>query len=272
MTTLPIMQVDAFTDEPFRGNPAGVCLLPKRADDTWMQAVAAEMNLSETAFAVRQEGNQFLLRWFTPTVEVPLCGHATLATAHILWEEKLVPSDEAIAFQTESGRLMAHRDSSWIRLNFPTLPLVESAEPDGLAEALGAQPLTVYQNKFPAFLVELESKEAVRGLRPVIARMNEARIHACIVTARDSSGEYDFVSRFFAPGVGIDEDPVTGGAHCSLAPYWAARLGKTELIGHQVSKRGGLVKVRVREDRVDILGQAVTVIRGHLAPLLQFAT
>jgi len=264
VNNIPVWQVDSFTEERFRGNPAGVCLLREPMEPAWMQAVAAEMNVSETAFLLRHDDNSFSIRWFTPTVEVPLCGHATLASAHVLWSESLVPGDKSINFHPQSGLLIACREEDWIRLDFPALPLEESAAPEGLAETLGAEALAVYRNQFPAYLVELDSEETVRALRPDIARLRETEFNVCIVTAQSDFHTYDFVSRFFAPGVGIDEDPATGGAHCSLGPYWAKRLGKTELVGHQVSKRGGVIRVRVHGDRVDLLGQAVTVIRGEL--------
>lgn len=262
--TIPIIQADAFTAEPFRGNPAAVCLLTAEALPAWMQAVAAEMNLSETAFLVRRENGDYSLRWFTPAVEVPLCGHATLASAHVLWEEKLVSLPDAITFQSKSGPLIARREGDWICLDFPAQPVEPATAPPGLSEALGGKPVGVYWNRVNKFLAELDSEQTVRELQPDTAALVRAGIDACIVTARGRSGECDFVSRFFAPGFGIDEDPVTGSAHCSLALFWAERLGKTDLIGHQVSKRGGVVRVRPRGDRVDLLGQAITIFRGQL--------
>jgi PhzF family phenazine biosynthesis protein len=261
--TIPIFQVDAFTAEPFRGNPAAVCLLTAEATPAWMQAVAAEMNLSETAFLVRRENGDYSLRWFTPAIEVPLCGHATLASAHVLWEERLVSLHDAITFQSKSGPLIARREGDWICLDFPAQP-VEPADRPGLSGALGCKPVGVYWNRVNKVLAELDSEQTVRNLEPDTAALVRAGIDACIVTARARSGECEFVSRFFAPGVGIDEDPVTGSAHCSLAPFWAERLGKTDLIGHQVSKRGGVVRVRPHGDRVDLLGQAITIFRGQL--------
>lgn len=265
MTSIPIWHVDSFTEELFRGNPAAVCLLDKAMNPIWMQAVAAEMNLPETAFLLRQESNEFSIRWFTPIIEVPLCGHGTLASAHVLWSESIVSGDQPITFRPRHGSLTADRDGGWIRLDFPALPLEKVEMPNGLPDTLGAQPLTVFRNQFPAYLVELESEKTVRELRPDISRMRDSEANVCIVTAQSDSPGGDFVSRFFGPGVGIDEDPVTGGAHCSLGPYWAERLGKTELVGHQLSKRGGVVKVRVRGERVDLLGRAVTVIRGQMS-------
>ena len=260
--TIPIMQVDAFTAEPFKGNPAGVCLLQEEPTEAWMQAVAAEMNLSETAFLLPRGAAEYSLRWFTPTAEVPLCGHATLASAHVLWKEKLVPLSETITFHSKSGKLTAARDGDWIRLDFPVMPLEKCSVPAGIADALGAEPLNAQRNQFPSYLVELESEQVVRALKPDFAKLQAGVYNRCIVTARCTTGECDFVSRFFAPGVGIDEDPVTGSAHCSLAPFWAEKLGKTEFVAHQASARGGVLKVRVKGDRVHLLGEAVTVIRG----------
>jgi len=263
-TNVRVIQVDAFTAEAFGGNPVAVCLLPEERSAEWMQAVGAEMNLSETAFVLRLPDGHFSIRWFTPTVEVPLCGHATLASAHVLWEEKLVSHDEQIAFRSQSGQLTARREADWICLNFPALPVEPCAAPAGLADALGCQVAGVHRNAFPTYLVEVASERAVRELQPDFAQLRHTGCDTCIVTARSESGVCDFVSRFFGPGVGIDEDPVTGAAHCSLGPFWSDRLGESELVGHQLSKRGGVVRVRVRGDRVDLLGQAVTVMRGEL--------
>jgi predicted PhzF superfamily epimerase YddE/YHI9 len=257
-----IIQVDAFTAEPFRGNPAGVCLLDRWAPEGWMLAVAAEMNLSETAFLVRQ-GAGFDIRYFTPTVEVSLCGHATLASAHVLWEEGVVTKSETIAVRAKGGQLAAGREGEWIRLDFPALPASPVAIPEGLAEALGAEVLSAHRAWEDGYLVELRTIESVRKLEPDFARL---RIYGPIIaTARGThKAGCDFASRFFAPGLGIDEDPVTGVAHCSLAPYWAERLDKAEMVGHQLSRRGGVVRVRARGKRVDILGQAVTVLGGEM--------
>jgi len=195
---------------------------------------------------------------------VPLCGHATLASAHVLWEEGVVSGDEGITLHPQEGTLAAHREGEWIRLDFPLVATVACSAPPGLEQALGAPVVEVHRNELPSFLVEMESQEIVRTLRPDIARMRESEFSRCIVTARGGTECCDFVSRFFAPGLGIDEDPVTGAAHCSLAPYWAKRLGKTELVGEQVSQRGGTVKVRLEGERVHLLGQAITIIRGEL--------
>ncbi|MHC4933682.1 MAG: PhzF family phenazine biosynthesis protein [Planctomycetota bacterium] len=257
MAPVPILQVDAFTSEPFRGNPAAVCILSEPRQDAWMQAVAAEMNLSETAFLLR-EGDGWRLRWFTPTVEVDLCGHATLASAHVLLEQ-----DGEVRFLTKSGTLSARRSGGWIELDFPSLPAEPATEPVGLVEALGAVPVCVGKSRFD-FIVELESEEAVRALRVDVARLRKVEARGVIVTSRGR--EYDFVSRFFAPRAGVDEDPVTGSAHCCLAPYWSELLGKTEMTGYQASARGGVVQVRLSGDRVILRGQAVTVLRGELSP------
>lgn len=259
-----IFQVDSFTEEPFRGNPAGVCLLDEDAAESWMQAVGNEMNLSETAF-VRSLGDGFSIRYFTPEVEVPLCGHATLASAHILWEEGLVPRDKPISFESKSGPLSARREENWIVLDFPADPVEQTAIPEGIAEPLGAEPKAAYKSRSGfSLMFELDSDDVVRALQPDTALMLKRGFGMAIVTAQSSSGEYDFVSRFFGPGLGIPEDPVTGAAHCSLGPFWAQRLGKTEVIGYQASKRGGVVRVRDKRERVDLLGRTVTVIRGKL--------
>jgi PhzF family phenazine biosynthesis protein len=261
-TALPLYQVDAFTDRPFAGNPAAVCLLREPRDAAWMQHVAAEMNLSETSFLVpRTDGHD--LRWFTPAVEVDLCGHATLASAHILWESERLGADSPARFHTRSGVLTCVRAGDQIEMDFPATPPSEDAGPDGLAAALGATPRWIGRTRFD-FLVELGSEALVRELKPDFARIAALGGRGFIVTARATSAGFDFVSRFFAPAVGINEDPVTGSAHCCLAPYWAGRLKKDELTGYQASARGGIVGVRVVGDRVRLLGKAATVLRGEL--------
>lgn len=257
-----IYQVDAFTQEPFKGNPAAVCILPQPRDEAWMQAVAREMNLSETAFLVRQEDG-FNLRWFTPAVEVELCGHATLASAHTLWETGLLAPQEGARFYTASGLLTAERRGEQIELSFPATPAEESELPPGLAEALGVEPRYVGKSLYD-YLVELDSEEAVRQVNPDFEKLRQLTIRGIMVTSRASTPGYDFVSRFFAPGVGINEDPVTGSAHCCLAPFWAARTGKQEMLAYQASARGGVVGVRLEGERVALLGRAVTVLRGEL--------
>jgi predicted PhzF superfamily epimerase YddE/YHI9 len=264
---IKISQVDAFTDRRFAGNPAAVCVLSEPADDRWMQDVAAEMNLSETAFARRLDRTKFSLRWFTPRSEVDLCGHATLATSHILWEEGHLRPDEPALFETRSGLLTARPGPAGIELDFPSEPVArEVDDPRELAElnsALGAPVRFAGRNRFD-LLVELDDADLVRGLRPDIRRLEQFPVRGVIVTGRSRSAECDFVSRFFAPLVGIDEDPVCGSAHCCLGPYWADKLGRSDLVAHQVSCRGGVVNVRVRGSRVVLIGRAVTVMRGEL--------
>ncbi len=266
--TIRIFQADAFTDAPFRGNPAAVCLLTEARDPGWMQDVAREMNLSETAFLARREAGGFDLRWFTPAVEVALCGHATLATAHVLWETGQLDTGTMASFHARSGILTAERhDDGLIQLDFPTRRASPMPPPPGLVDALGARPVQVGRN-VDDYLVELESEGVIRSLRPDVRALRALPIRGIIVTARSSSDAspsgVDFVSRFFAPAVGVDEDPVTGSAHCCLAPYWSERLGKLEMTGYQASTRGGIVHVRVVGDRVKLAGRAVTVLGGEL--------
>ncbi|MGH7538919.1 MAG: PhzF family phenazine biosynthesis protein [Gemmatimonadales bacterium] len=259
---MEIVHVDAFTARPFSGNPAAVCVLPRFADERWMQHVAREMNLSETAFLVRR-GDAWQLRWFTPAVEVDLCGHATLAAAHVLWEDGHLPVGVQARFDTKSGRLRAERARDWIEMDFPAEATQPATAPTPLLEALGVDGQYVGKNRMD-YLVEVESESAVRALRPDFARLGQLPVRGVIVTSRAATPEFDFVSRFFAPAAGVDEDPVTGSAHCALAPYWGAKLGKAELRGYQASLRGGVVLVRVAGDRVMLSGQAVTVMRGTL--------
>ena len=260
--SLKIHQVDAFTDTPFRGNPAAVMILPAARDETWMQNVALEMNLSETAFLVKHDDG-YDLRWFTPTVEVDLCGHATLASAHVLWEAGHLGADDEVRFHTKSGVLTARRDGDWIELNFPSCPDQPVAAPAGLADALGASLKYTGANGLDT-IVEVESEAVVRGLNPDFGALKLYGVRGVIVTSRADTAPYDFVSRFFAPGAGIDEDPVTGSAHCCLGPFWSKRLGKTEFLAYQASARCGTVRVRLDGDRVRLGGQAVTTMRGEL--------
>jgi PhzF family phenazine biosynthesis protein len=260
---LTIFQVDAFTDRPFAGNPAAVCLLPAPKDDRWMQYLAQEMNLSETAFLLWQKDG-FNLRWFTPAAEVDLCGHATLASAHILWQEEYLKPGEQARFYTRSGLLTADRkEGEWIELDFPAKLEEQADAPPHLIEALGVSPRYVGKNAFD-YLVEVGSEEVVRNMKPDIALLARIPVRGVIVTSRASSPGYDFVSRFFAPQVGVNEDPVTGSAHCCLAPYWSKQLNKDEMMAYQASARGGVLRVRVTGDRVKLGGQAVTVMRGDL--------
>jgi len=261
----PLFHIDAFTDRPFAGNPAAVCLLSEDREAAWMQNVAREMNLSETAFLRRREGH-WELRWFTPTVEVDLCGHATLASAHALWETGQAEPRETLVFQTRSGRLAAAQRDGSIELDFPAEPASPAKAPPELLAALGISAASfIGRNRFD-YLVEVKDESAVRGLAPDFGRLRAAGdgTRGVIVTARSEASEQDFVSRYFAPAVGIDEDPVTGSAHCCLGPFWADRLGKKELTGYQASARGGTVRVRVEGQRVFLGGYAVTISRGEL--------
>jgi PhzF family phenazine biosynthesis protein len=258
-----IVQVDAFTDRPFAGNPAAVCVLPEAPDEQWMRNVAAEMNLSETAFLFPQDGG-YNLRWLTPAVEVALCGHATVASAHVLWQDGHLPEGQQARFHTRSGLLTADRRGDWIELDFPAKVAVEATPPPELLPALGVKDAAFLGKNAFDYLVEIKTEEAVRALSPDHSLLRKLPVRGIIVTARSSSPEFDFVSRFFAPGSGIDEDPVTGSAHTALGPYWAGRLCKTDLVAFQASARGGVVKVRVEGDRVKLGGQAVTVMTGEL--------
>ncbi len=257
-----IVQVDAFTNTPFAGNPAAVCMLTEPQDDRWLQDVAREMNLSETAFLLPQQDG-YNLRWFTPAVEVELCGHATLASAHVLWETgQLAPTQEA-RFHTLSGLLTANLHDSWIEMNFPATVERAVTPPPGLLAALNVEATYVGKSRFD-YLVEVSSEEIVRSIQPNLALLNTVPARGVMVTSRARSADYDFVSRFFAPQVGVPEDPVTGSAHCCLAPYWASRLGKEEMQAFQASARGGVVHVRVVGNHVYLSGQAVTVMQGEL--------
>jgi predicted PhzF superfamily epimerase YddE/YHI9 len=259
---LPLFHIDAFTDRPFAGNPAAVCLLEREMEPSWMQAVAREMNLSETAFLLRGDDG-FGLRWFTPEVEVELCGHATLACAHFLWQEHHVKPRAVARFHTQSGLLTAAQRDGWIELDFPAKPAVPAVAPAGLAAAIGGAPVAVAKSEFD-YGVELASEGEVRALDPDFRALRAVNARGVIVTAATAGGPYDFVSRFFGPAVGIDEDPVTGSAHCALGPYWQARLGKSVFFAFQASARGGEVRVEVKGDRVQLGGKAVTVSRGEL--------
>jgi PhzF family phenazine biosynthesis protein len=258
-----IYTVDAFTDRPFGGNPAGVCPLESPADAAWMQNVAAEMNLAETAF-LHPEADGWRLRWFTPTgVEMDLCGHATLATAHVLWETGALAPESTARFQSRSGLLTATRRGEWIELDLPSLPAKPIEPPADLLESLGVAAVRVARSR-DDLLVEVVDEAAVRACRPDFARLRRVKTRGVIVTAASAAPEFDFVSRFFAPAVGIDEDPVTGSAHCVLAPWWAAALGKRTFMAWQASPRGGLLRLELDGERVRLAGRAVTVLRGEL--------
>lgn len=254
--------VDAFADEAFRGNPAAVCLLDAPAPEAWMQNVAAEMNLSETAFLMPHDDG-YGLRWFTPAVEVALCGHATLASAHVLWETGRLSAEEVARFHTKSGLLTASRDGDAVVLDFPTTPSETAAPPDGLLRALGVASGHVARSRYD-YLIEVADEATVRGITPDFSALARVEARGVIVTSRADAEGVDFVSRFFAPAAGVDEDPVTGSAHCCLAPYWSGKLGRSDLVGYQASRRGGTVRVRVEGDRVKLCGRARMVVRGEL--------
>jgi len=263
--TLPLYQVDAFTSQPFKGNPAAVCLLDEQRPDPWMLALAQEMNLSETAFLL-PEADGYRLRWFTPAVEVSLCGHATLASAHILYETgRLAPGDTA-RFFTQSGLLTAAaRPDGWIELDFPANPVEPVEPPPGLLDALGVQPSFVGRSSNHTYLVELASAAEVRRAAPDFLRLRSIEsVRAVVVTSATQVPGCDFISRFFAPQMGINEDPVTGSAHTHLVPYWAVRLGQTSFTAYQASDRGGDLHLRLLGNRVGIAGQAVTVFTALL--------
>jgi PhzF family phenazine biosynthesis protein len=259
---VPIYQADAFTEKPFSGNPAAVCLLPQPREAAWMQAVAKEMNLSETAFLLKQEDG-YNLRWFTPAVEVDLCGHATLASAHILWETGILRREEQARFHTRSGLLTAVSQGGEIELNFPAKTDEPADAPAGLLEALQVKAKYVGKSKFD-YLVQVDGGESVRRLNPDFPLLKTLPVRGVIVTSRAASSSYDFVSRFFAPAAGVNEDPVTGSAHCTLGPFWSRQLGKNDFLAYQASERGGALRVRVVGDRVYLGGKAVTVLRGEL--------
>lgn len=260
---VPIYQVDAFTPRAFGGNPAGVCPLDAPRPDAWMQHVAAEMNLAETAFLTPRPDGDLDLRWFTPVAEVDLCGHATLASAHALWETGRLAADTIARFHTRSGLLTARRDGDWIELDFPASPVTPVPAPAGMLESLGVTATFVGKTPFD-YLVAVNSEADVRACAPDFGRLAKIEARGVIVTSVSATDACDFVSRFFAPAVGIDEDPVTGSAHCALAVYWQDQLKRSQFVAHQISPRGGVLRVAIGGDRVKLGGQAVTVLTGEL--------
>jgi PhzF family phenazine biosynthesis protein len=263
---MKLYQVGAFTDEAFKGNPACVCLMDEKRPDAWMQAVSAEMNLSETAYLL-QRRNGYDLRWFTPKREVSLCGHATLASAHVLWTEMLLGACEEARFHTKSGLLTARFEAGRIKMDFPARFIESAEENPTLNQALGLTPVCTSKKEVPLgdyYLLEAESEDAVRKLSPNFSALSQLGVRAVLVTSLAHNQEYDFVSRYFAPGMGVNEDPVTGSAHCYLAPYWGKKLGRTKFTGLQVSARTGLVGCEWKDQRVILKGQAVTIFKGEL--------
>ena len=260
--TISFFQVDAFTSKPFHGNPAAVCLIDCERSDEWMQNVASEMNLAETAF-VRKLDKGFELRWFTPVYEVDLCGHATLASAHALWEMQIVPIAQPIDFHSRSGVLTASRTNDLIELDFPTTAALPCPAPAMLLESLGVEAKFVGRSKFD-LLVEVDSAETLRSINPDFRTLKEVKTRGVIVTSCSDDNRFEFQSRFFAPSAGVDEDPVTGSAHCVLSAYWQKKLGKDRFVAFQASSRGGIVHVRIANDRTILGGNAVTVLKGDL--------
>ncbi len=264
--SIPMLQVDAFARQPFEGNPAAVCFLPEPADAGWMQRVATENNLSETAFLVeRADGDGYDLRWYTPAAEVDLGAHATLGSAHALWETGRLAADAEARFHTRSGLLTARRQDGLIEMDFPAEPVEPCEPPANMGDALGAPATFVGANRMD-YLAELADESAVRNLTPDFRAIAGFGKRGQMVTSRaaDPNGDYDYVARYFAPQFGIDEDPVTGSAHCALGPYWAGKLDKEEVTGYQASARGGIVHVRVAGERVKLRGSAVTVLTAEL--------
>ncbi|MBP7228401.1 MAG: PhzF family phenazine biosynthesis protein [Longilinea sp.] len=262
---MQLLQVDAFSDRPFAGNPAAVCLAEGELPQEWMQNLAREMNLSETAFPLQREDGSFDLRWFTPAVEVELCGHATLATAHALWQTGRAAQDQPIVFHTRSGELRAFRQpDGWITLDFPARPVQESDVPAGLLQALGLETVRFCGRFQQDVVLEVGSETVLRQVQPNFAALLALPVRDVILTCRAETPPYDFVSRVFAPAEGIPEDPVTGSAHCLLAPYWGMKLNRSDLLAYQASARGGVLRLRWQAQRVFISGQAVTVFRADL--------
>lgn len=260
--SIPFFQIDAFTNKPFGGNSAAVCLLPTPGEEKWMQNVAAEMNLSETAFLHPQKEG-YSLRWFTPTTEVDLCGHATLAATQALFEQGLMRDQEPVQFFTKSGCLTAIKKKDIIELNFPIEPAKPITPPSYLLEALGVNAIFVGKNRFD-YLIEVATVGDVQNLKPDFNQLKNLQLRGVMITAKSDSSQCDFVSRFFAPGAGINEDPVTGSAHCCLGPYWSSKLGKTEMVAHQISQRKGELFLRLSDNRIFISGQAITILQGEL--------
>jgi PhzF family phenazine biosynthesis protein len=258
-----IFQVDAFTTEPFNGNPAGVCILDEGPSATWMQNIAMEMNLSETAF-VFPCSDRLCIRFYTPSSEIDLCGHATLSASHILYESGRFRDDEPICLSSKAGELRIRKNGEWITMNFPAYPVSKAEIPAEFESVTGIRPSEFYRSAFGWSLVLLNSEEEVRLLAPDFSMMKNSEFGDLIVTAVSEDPAYDFCLRCFAPAVGIDEDPVTGSAHCALVPFWHSKTGKKEFVSHQVSKRAGILKVALKEDRVEISGQTVTIFKAEM--------
>lgn len=261
---IPIYTADAFTDKPFSGNPAGVCVLDSPLDENLMKKIAFEMNLAETAFLSKIEDGSYSLRWFTPAVEVDLCGHATLASSHILWETGIEMKSDTLRFNTRSGLLKANYKNGEIELDFPAIESKQIEIPEELIKALGVKPVILNKTDWN-YLAEIDSEETLRNIKPDFEILKSLDVFGTIITAKASMPGYDFVSRFFAPAKGVPEDPVTGSAHCALAWYWMKKLGKNEFRAYQASQRGGSLGVRIDGDRVYLTGKAITMLKGTIA-------
>lgn len=259
-----IFQVDAFTDKPFRGNPAGVCILNEEPSAGWMQNIAMEMNLSETAFVFPGTKGERFIRFYTPEAEVPLCGHATLSASHVLYETGSVGNDEEIIYNSRSGKLIIRKEGSWITMNFPADSLKKIDDKADFIKTTGLNPAELYETGNFWSLALMKDENEVRSASPDFMKMKNSKYGDLIVTAHSADKKYDYCTRCFAPAVGINEDPVTGSAQCALAPFWSGKTGKNDFVCHQVSKREGILKVSLKGDRVDISGQAVTMFKAEL--------
>lgn len=258
-----IYQVDAFTTDPFKGNPAGVCILDNKPSGTWMQNIAMEMNLSETAFVFPGEGS-FRIRFFSPEAEIPLCGHATLSASHIMYETGMINQDQEILFSSKAGELKIRKRGKWITMNFPAYEAEPIKPFPGFKAITGVKPQEIHRTSHGWILVMVENEADVRSMNPDFSQMRDSGFGKLIVTAPASETNFDFCVRCFVPDLGINEDPVTGSAHCALVPFWSKKTGKAEFISHQVSKRSGILKVSLKDDRVEISGRAKTILRGEL--------
>ena len=254
--------INTFTDQAFRGNPAAVCLLTGEKESSWMQTITKEINIPTTAFICLING-EYHLRWFTPSTEIPICGHGTLASSYFLWEKGFVDKENSITFHTKSGVLKAHLIDGWIQLQFPAIIEENVVAPELLIKALGVKPVYVGKSRLD-YLVEVESEEIVRNLKPNIELIAQLPVRGVIVTSHSNSNEFDFVSRFFSPAQGINEDYVNGSSHCCLGPYWKNKLHKTDFIAYQASERGGIIKVKVLDDNIFLSGKSITFFEGKL--------
>jgi PhzF family phenazine biosynthesis protein len=259
-----IYHVDAFTSEPFKGNPAAVCILEKEMPEWWMQSVAAEMNLSETSFVLPGK-KESLIRFFTPAAEIPLCGHATLSSGHIFFETGIVSKNEEIIFSSKAGKLIVRSSGSWVVMNFPSYQCEPLRISSGIKDILGVLPTELYRTGHGWKLALLDNEKSVRAMKPDFSILKNSGYGDLIVTAPSDDKNFDFCVRCFVPALGINEDPVTGSAHCSLTPFWKEKTGKSQMVSHQVSERGGILKVEMVGDRVEVSGQAITILKGELS-------